>query len=89
MEVIMKVKLKKIPTKPFIITFSILNVIAGFVLGAIVTLVYIIAPPEQGSQEIGPWAILIFPILNGLLGLATGAFVTGIYNLLAKFFGGI
>ena len=85
----MKLKLKKVSVKSFVLIFSTVNVIAGFILGALVTVVSIVTPPEQGSGEIGVWAILIFPILNGLLGLATGAFLTGIYNFLAQRLGGI
>jgi hypothetical protein len=85
----MQLKLKKISTKSFIIIFSIINVIAGLILGAVVTVVSLIAPDEQGVGTVGPWAILIFPILNGILGVATGAFFTGVYNFLAQRFGGI
>ena len=85
----MKLKLKKISVKPFIFMFSVMNVIAGFFIGAIITVVALVAPADQGPGEIGPWAILVFPIINGLLGLATGAFLTGMYNLLARFKGGI
>jgi hypothetical protein len=85
----MQLKLKKISTKSFIIIFSIINVIAGFILGAVVTVASLIAPDDQGSGAFGVWAILIFPVLNGLLGLATGAFFTGLYNFLASRFGGI
>ena len=84
----MKLKLKKISTKSFVIIFVTMNVIAGFILGAIVTVVSLATPTEQGS-DVGVWAILLFPIINGLLGLAAGAFLTGMYNLLAKYLGGI
>jgi hypothetical protein len=86
---LMQVKLMKIPTKSFIMIFSTINVIAGFILGAIVTLVSIVAPDEQSAGVMGQWAILIFPILNGILGLATGAFLTALYNFLAPKIGGI
>jgi membrane-anchored glycerophosphoryl diester phosphodiesterase (GDPDase) len=86
----MKLKLKKISTKSFVLTFTVINVIAGVILGAIVSLVYLIAPPpDQNNGEMGVWAVLIFPILNGLLALSTGAFLSWIYNLLAQKFGGI
>ena len=85
----MKLKLIKIPTKAFIITFAAINLIAGFILGAIVTLMAIIAPNEQTPGDVGPWAILLFPIINGFLALATGAFLTGLYNFLAPRIGGI
>jgi len=88
MEVLMKLKLKKISTKSFIVIFSSINVIAGFLLGAIVTVVSLVAPEEQGSA-LGAWAILLFPILNGILGVVTGAIFTGLYNFLAQRFGGI
>jgi hypothetical protein len=88
-EELMQLKLIKISMKSFILIFSTINVIAGFVLGAVVTLISLIAPDEQGAGAVGAWAILIFPILNGLLGLATGAFLTGMYNFLAPRFGGI
>ena len=85
----MQLKLMKISTKSFVVIFSTINVIAGFALGAIVTVVSLIAPDEQGVGAMGPWAIVIFPILNGLLGLASGAFLTVLYNFIAKSFGGI
>ena len=85
----MKMKLTKISTKSFITIFTIINVLAGFVLGALVTVVSMAVPEEQGAGVIGPWAILIFPILNGFLGLTTGAFLTGTYNFLVKRFGGV
>ena len=85
----MKLKLKKVSVKSFVLIFSTVNVIAGFILGAIVTVISVVAPSDQGAGEIGPWAILIFPILNGLLGLATGAFLTCLYNFVTKFYGGI
>ena len=89
MEVLMQVKLKKISTKSFILIFSVINVIAGFSLGTIVTIVSLVTPEDQGAGPFGVWAILIFPILNGILGVATGAFFTGLYNLLANIWGGI
>ncbi len=85
----MKLKLMKISTKSFIIIFSIINVIAGFIVGTMITIMSLAAPDEQSMGPIGPWAILLFPVLNGLLGLVTGAFFTGLYNLLAKYLGGI
>jgi hypothetical protein len=85
----MQLKLKKISIKSFILIFSIINVIAGFILGAIVTVVSLIAPDEQGMGAFGAWAILLFPIVNGILGVATGAFLAGLYNFLAQRFGGI
>ncbi len=87
-EAIMKLKLTRISTKSFIIVFSIINVITGFILGALVTFVSFVAPAEEGLGGAGAWAIIIFPILNGLLGLATGAFLTGMYNFLSQFVGG-
>ena len=75
--------------KSFILIFSVMNVIAGFFLGAVVTIVSVTNPADQSAGPLGPWAILIFPILNGVLGLATGAFLTGMYNFLAQYFGGI
>jgi hypothetical protein len=89
MEELMHLKLMKISTKSFILIFSIINVVAGFILGAVVTVMSLIAPDEQGAGAVGPWAILIFPILNGILGVVTGAFLTGMYNFLAKRFGGV
>jgi len=85
----MQLRLKKISTKSFILIFSSINVIGGFILGAVVTIASLTSPADQGAGPLGPWAILIFPVLNGLLGLATGAFLTWLYNLLAQFFGGI
>ena len=85
----MQLKLKKISTKSFILIFSAINVIAGFVLGAVVTIAALTSPADQAAGPLGPWAILIFPVLNGLLGLATGSFLTWMYNFLAQFFGGI
>jgi hypothetical protein len=89
MEGSMQLRLKKISMKSFILIISTINVIAGFFLGAVVTIVALIAPDEQGPGSIGPWAILVFPILNGILGVATGAFLTGMYNFLAPRLGGI
>jgi hypothetical protein len=86
----MNLKLVKISTKSFILIFATINVIAGFALGAVVTIVSLIAPDEQqGAGAINAWAILIFPILNGILGVVTGAFLTGMFNFFAKRFGGI
>ena len=84
----MKLKLKKISTKSFILIFLTVNVFAGLILGAVVTMVSLIAPDEQGAA-IGAWGILIFPILNGILGVVTGVFFTGLYNFLASRLGGI
>ncbi len=84
----MHLKLKKISMKSFILIFSTINVLAGFVLGAVVSVVSLITPNEQGSA-MGAWAILIFPVLNGLLGVVTGAFLTGMYNFIAPRFGGV
>jgi hypothetical protein len=84
----MQLKLKKISTKSFILIFSTMNVIAGFALGAVVTIVSLVAPDEQGAA-LGVWAIILFPIINGLLGIATGAFLTALYNFLAQRFGGL
>jgi hypothetical protein len=85
----MQLKLKKISMKSFILIFATINVIAGFFLGAVVTIVSLTSPADQNAGPLGPWAILIFPILNGLLGIITGAFLTGMYNFLAQFLGGI
>ena len=85
----MQLKLKKISMKPFIIIFSAINIIAGLILGAIVTVVSLVTPDEQSTGGFGAWAILIFPILNGLLGLTTGVFFTGVYNFFAQRLGGI
>lgn len=85
----MKLKLMKISMKSFILIFSTLNVIAGFILGTIVTIVSLVSPPEQGTPDMGVWAILVFPIVNGLLGILTGVFLTGMFNLLAKLMGGL
>jgi hypothetical protein len=84
----MKLRLKKISTKSFILIFSTLNVITGVILGAVVTVGSILAPNDQNSG-VGVWAVLIFPILNGVLGLLGGVFLTQMYNLLARFMGGI
>jgi len=84
----MRLKLKKISMKSFILIFSTINVLAGFILGIIVTIASLAAPEEQGAA-LGAWAILIFPIVNGLLGVITGAFLTGMYNFLANYFGGL
>ena len=86
----MKVKLKKISTQSFIVIFSVINVISGFILGALVTAVSLLSSDQQnppGAIEV--WAILIFPLLNGILGLVAGAFMTGMYNFFAKMMGGI
>ena len=85
----MKLKLMKISTKSFVLIFASLNVIAGVLLGAVVTVVSLVNPPEPGSNEVGAWAVLVFPVLNGILGVAAGFFLAGIYNLLTRFFGGI
>ncbi len=84
----MKIKLRKISTKSFILIFSSINVIAGFILGAVVTIGSLIVPSEPGSGP-GAWSILVFPILNGILGLAGALFLSGMYNVLAKYLGGI
>ncbi|MDE2221769.1 MAG: hypothetical protein KGK03_01725 [Candidatus Omnitrophica bacterium] len=85
----MKLTLKKISIKSFTVIFASINVIAGFILGTIVTIVSLVSPPEQGASQAGVWAILLFPIFNGLLGLATSAFLAGLYNLLAGWIGGV
>jgi hypothetical protein len=85
----MKLKLTKVSVKSFILIFSIINVIAGFFIGAVVTLVSVLAPDEQTAGFMGTWAILTFPILNGILGVVTGAFLTGLFNFLAARMGGI
>ena len=84
----MQLKLNKISTKSFIIVFSTINVVAGFFLGAVVSVVSVVAPDEQGMGGVGAWAILVFPILNGIIGVLTGAFLTGMYNFLSQFVGG-
>ena len=78
----------KISTKSFVLIFSIINVIGGFILGALVSVVSLFAPDEQNSG-VGVWAILLFPVINGLLGIATGAFLTAMFNFFAARFGGI
>lgn len=88
-EDMMKLKLNKISMKSFIMIFSTINVVAGFFLGAVVTVVSLLAPDEQGFGGAGAWAILLFPILNGLLGVVTGVFLTGMYNFLSQFVGGL
>lgn len=86
----MKLKLMKISTRSFIIIFSMINVVAGFILGTVVTIVSLVTPTaQQAPGDMGPWSILTFPILNGLLGLVTGSFFTVVYNFFAKKFGGI
>ncbi len=85
----MILKLKKISMASFVKIFATLNVLAGFILGTIVTLISLVVPDEQGPGGVGAWAILLFPVFNGLLGLLTGMFLTGMYNFLVKFFGGI
>jgi hypothetical protein len=85
----MRLKLMKISTKSFIIVFSAINVIAGFMLGAVVTMFAVLVPDDQGAGVFGVWSILVFPILNGILGVITGAFLTGAYNFFAKRLGGV
>jgi predicted DNA repair protein MutK len=85
----MELKLMKISTKSFILIFSTINVIAGFIVGAIVTMMSLLTPDEQNSATLGVWAILIFPFANGLLGFVTGALLTTFFNFFAKRFGGL
>ena len=84
----MKVKLKNISPKNFMLIFSVLNVIVGFLLGAIVSIASLLNPQDQGSA-VGVWSVLFFPFFNGLIGLAASVSLAGLYNLLTKFFGGI
>lgn len=84
----MKMKLKKISMKSFVLIFSVINVVSGFILGLVVTVSSIAAPADQASGP-GVWSVLVFPIVNGILGLLAGVFLTGMYNLLTKFLGGI
>lgn len=85
----MKLKLTRIAPKSFIKIFTVINIIGGFILGAVVSVVSLLPTDDQNAGAMGPWAILLFPILNGILGAITGAFFTGIYNYLAARFGGI
>ena len=85
----MQLKLNKISVKPFVLIVSIIHVIAGFLLGAVMTLTSLVAPNEQGIAGVGPWSVLVFPILNGILGCMTAAFLASIYNFFAQRFGGI
>jgi len=85
----MKLKLKKISVKSFIITFSTINLVAGFIIGLIVTVMSLVAPDEQVPAVFGVWAILTFPILNAILGVVSGALITGAYNIVAQRMGGI
>lgn len=84
----MKVKVTRVSPKSFVLVFSAINAVAGFLLGAFVTVISLIAPDEQ-SQGMGVWSILVFPILNALVGAATGFFLTAMYNLLAPLLGSI
>jgi len=84
----MNFKLLKISTKSFVIIFSIINVIAGVILGGIVTVVSLLNPDGQGGA-IGTWAVILFPVFNGLLGLVSGALLTALFNFIAPRFGGL
>jgi hypothetical protein len=84
----MKLRLKRIPMKPFVFLFTIINVVTGLLLGIFMTLTALVVPSEQNGGA-GVWSILIFPLMNGIIGLASGAFLTGIYNFLAKHMDGI
>lgn len=83
----MKLKLNKISPKSFILVFATINVVAGLILGAVVTVVSLAAPQDESFGAGGAWAILIFPIVNGVLGAMTGAFLTGMYNFLSEMVG--
>jgi hypothetical protein len=86
----MKIKLKKVSIKPFILIFVVMNAITGLGLGAVVTVMSLLSPTDQSSAGVGgPWAIFVFPILNGLLALATGMFFCWLYNLMANYLGGV
>ena len=85
----MKLKLKKIPMKPFVKISSIIYVIAGFLLGLVVTIVSFIVPDEQGLAGVGPWSVVVFPFLNGVLGLLSSMFLAGMYNVLSPYIGAI
>ncbi len=83
----MKLKLMKISVKSFVLIFSLINTIIGFVLGIFVTLTSLFAADEQAG--LGAWAILIFPVINGLLSTVASALLAGLFNLFAKLFGGL
>lgn len=84
----MKLKLMKISTKPFMLIFAVMNVIAGLVVGALISIVSLMSPSDQNAA-IGVWAVVVVPIMNGVFGLASGFFLTGLFNFLSKFLGGI
>jgi hypothetical protein len=84
----MLLKLNKIAVKPFVLIVGTIQVVAGFILGLIVTLVALVAPSDQ-VPGVGPWSIIVFPILNGLIGVITAVFLAGIYNVFSKHVGGV
>ena len=85
----MKLKLRNISTKSFIIMFGSINFILGFFIGAMITVVSIVSPADQSLGGLGAWSILIFPILNGLLGVMSASFLVPIFNYLSRILGGI
>lgn len=85
----MKLKLNKISVNTFVLIVTSINVIGGFLLGLVVTVISLIVPNEEDLGGLGPWSILVFPILNGLLALMTTSFLAWLYNILAGRLGGI
>ena len=85
----MKVKLNKVAVKPLVFIITGINVIMGFFLGLVVTIVSLVVPNEQDVAGLGPWSILVFPVLNGLLAFMTSMMLAGAYNALAPRLGGI
>jgi|GEM_PF-2066515 len=84
----MKLKLKTIAIMPFAQIITVIQIITGFILGLVVTVVSIVAPNEQAAGGVGAWSILVFPVLNGLIGFSTALFVAWAYNKLAPKVGG-
>lgn len=84
----MNLKLKKISIMPFTLIVTVIHVVAGFLLGFMVTVVSLLAPNE-GMPGFGGLSIIIFPVLNALLGCMTSLFVGTLYNFFAGMFGGL
>lgn len=85
----MKLKLNKVSVHSFVLIVTSINVIGGFLLGLVVTVVSLIVPNEEDIAGLGPWSILVFPIINGLLALMTTSFLAWLYNILAGRIGGL
>jgi ABC-type antimicrobial peptide transport system permease subunit len=84
----MIVKLKRISIKPMVVLSTIIYAIAGFLLGLVMAIASVVAPPEEGAN-LGFWSILVFPLMNAVIGAFSSFMMCLMYNWIASAVGGL